>query len=84
MDRNILVALYTGTRSAAICGAAVKPTAGRGFVDLERDLFNAAALAHPDADIRPLDASVLELPLWRVSGPLGRATRCAWTRAWVA
>lgn len=41
------------------------------------EAYNAAALAHPDADIRPLDASVLELPLWRISGPLGRATRRA-------
>lgn len=39
------------------------------------ETYNAAALAHPDADIRPLDASVLELPLWHISGPLGRATR---------
>lgn len=41
------------------------------------EAYNAAALAHPDADIRPLDASALELPLWRISGPLGRATRRA-------
>lgn len=37
--RFILVALYTGTRSAAICNAAMKPTAGRGHVDLERGVF---------------------------------------------
>lgn len=37
--RFILVGLYTGTRSAAICGAAVGPAEGRGFVDLERGVF---------------------------------------------
>lgn len=41
------------------------------------EAYNTAALAHPDADIRPLDASALELPLWRITGPLGRATRRA-------
>lgn len=37
--RFILVGLYTGTRSGAICGAAVRPTPGRGFVDLDRGVF---------------------------------------------
>ncbi|RWM98990.1 MAG: site-specific integrase [Mesorhizobium sp.] len=37
--RFILTGLYTGTRSAAICGAATRPTVGRGFVDLERGVF---------------------------------------------
>jgi integrase len=32
--RFILVGLYTGTRSSAICGAALMPTVGRGYVDL--------------------------------------------------
>lgn len=37
--RFILVALYTGSRSGVICGAAMQPTTGRGFVDLERGVF---------------------------------------------
>lgn len=37
--RFILVGLYTGTRSAAICGAATRPTEGKGFVDYERGVF---------------------------------------------
>lgn len=37
--RFILVGLYTGTRSGAICGAAVRPTPGQGFVDLDRGVF---------------------------------------------
>jgi integrase len=37
--RFILVALYTGTRAGAICGAAIRPTVGSGFVDLEQGTF---------------------------------------------
>lgn len=37
--RFILVALYTGTRAGAICGAALRPTAGRGWIDAERGVF---------------------------------------------
>ncbi|MBZ9852845.1 site-specific integrase [Mesorhizobium sp. CA13] len=37
--RFILVALYTGTRSGAICGAAVRPMEGAGHIDLDRGIF---------------------------------------------
>lgn len=37
--RFILVGLYTGTRSSAICGAAVRPTPGHGFIDYDRGVF---------------------------------------------
>lgn len=37
--RFVLVALYTGTRAGAICGAAIRPTIGAGFVDLEHGTF---------------------------------------------
>lgn len=37
--RFILVALYTGTRASAVCGAALQPTAGRGWIDLDRGVF---------------------------------------------
>ena len=37
--RFILVGLYTGTRAGAICGAAIRPTEGRGYVDLEQGVF---------------------------------------------
>jgi integrase len=42
--RFILVGLYTGTRSSAICGAAFMPTIGRGHVDLERGVFYRRAI----------------------------------------
>jgi hypothetical protein len=35
----ILVGLYTGTRSGAICGAALQPTVGRGWIDVDRGVF---------------------------------------------
>jgi integrase len=34
-----LVAAYTGTRASAICGAALQPTPGSGWIDLERGVF---------------------------------------------
>ena len=43
LARFILVGLYTGTRHAAICGAAFMPTVGRGYVDLERGVFHRRA-----------------------------------------
>lgn len=37
--RFILVGLYTGTRSAAICGASLTRAIGRGHVDLDAGIF---------------------------------------------
>jgi hypothetical protein len=37
--RFILAGLYTGTRAGAICGAAMRPTVGRGHLDLENGVF---------------------------------------------
>lgn len=42
--RFILVALYTGTRSAAICAAGFEPEEGRSWVDLERGVFYRRAM----------------------------------------
>lgn len=42
--RFILVALYTGTRSAAICGAALAPEPGRGWVNLDSGVFYRRAI----------------------------------------
>ena len=41
--RFILTGLYTGTRHAAICGAAFQPAIGRGHVDLDRGVFHRRA-----------------------------------------
>lgn len=37
--RFILVALYTGTRAGAVCGASLGPVQGSGWIDLERGVF---------------------------------------------
>jgi integrase len=37
--RFILVGLYTGSRAADICGAAILPSLNRGYVDLDRGIF---------------------------------------------
>lgn len=37
--RFILAGLYTGTRSGAICSAALEPVEGRGFIDTENGVF---------------------------------------------
>jgi len=37
--RFILVALYTGTRAGAICGAAFSATEDKGWIDLENGIF---------------------------------------------
>jgi len=42
--RFILVGLYTGTRAGAICGAALMPTIGRGYVDLDAGVFYRRAV----------------------------------------
>lgn len=37
--RFILVGVYTGSRKGDICGAALMPTVGRGYIDIERGIF---------------------------------------------
>ena len=39
LARFILVALYTGTRASLVCGAAIRETLGKGYVDLSTGLF---------------------------------------------
>ncbi len=41
--RFILVGLYTGTRHAAICGAALQPAINRGYVDVDRGVLHRRA-----------------------------------------
>jgi integrase len=58
--RFILVGLYTGTRAGAICSAALMPTIGRGFVNLETGQFkrlpygkNETNKRQPTVDLPP-------------------------------
>jgi site-specific recombinase XerC len=44
--------MYTGTRAAAICGAALMPTIGRGHVDLEQGVFYRRAIGRRQTNKR--------------------------------
>ncbi len=50
--RFILVALYTGTRAGAICGAALEPTVGRGWIDLDQGVFYRRAVGRRETKKR--------------------------------
>jgi integrase len=50
--RFILVALATGTRAGAICGASFTQTPGRGYVDLEHGTFYRKAMGARETDKR--------------------------------
>jgi len=50
--RFILVALYTGTRAGAICGAALEPTYGRGWIDLDQGVFYRRATGRQETKKR--------------------------------
>lgn len=39
LARFMLVALYTGTRAGAVCGAALERVAGAGYIDLDQGIF---------------------------------------------
>jgi integrase len=69
--RFILVGLYTGTRSSAICGAALIPTIGRGHVDLERGVFYRRAIGRRQTKKRQ---PPVKLP-WRLLAHLRRWER---------
>jgi len=50
--RFILLALYTGTRAGAICGAALSPTTGKGWIDVENGIFYRRALGRRETKKR--------------------------------
>lgn len=50
--RFILVGLYTGTRAGAVCGAALVPTIGRGYVNLETGQFRRLAYGAKESNKR--------------------------------
>ncbi|MCC8967906.1 tyrosine-type recombinase/integrase [Bradyrhizobium sp. Pear76] len=50
--RFILVALYTGTRAGAVCGAALIPTIGRGYVNLDNGEFRRLAYGKKQSNKR--------------------------------
>ncbi len=71
--RFILVALYTGTRASAVCGAALQATVGHGWVDLNRGVFYRRAAGHRETNKRqppvPLpDQLLAHLRRWKRRG----------------
>lgn len=71
--RFILVGLYTGTRSGAICGAALTPAIGRGWVDLDAGLFYRKAMGDRQTKkrqptIRIPDRLLAHMRRWRAKG----------------
>jgi integrase len=50
--RFILMGLYTGTRSGAICNAALTPAIGRGYVDLDKGIFYRHGLGDAETNKR--------------------------------
>lgn len=77
--RFILIGLYTGTRHAAICGAALQPAIGRGHVDLERGVFyrrpqGVKETKKRQPPVRLSDRLLAHLRRWQ---RLGIATRAA-------
>lgn len=57
--RFIIVGLYAGRRAGAIVTAALRPTPGKGFVDLDRGVF------HPPARLRQTKKRQPAIPLPR-------------------
>lgn len=73
--RFILIALYSGSRRAAVCAAALAPTDGRGWIDLDRGVFYRRAAGRRESKKRapaiPLPARLLaHLRRWKRAGQI--------------
>jgi hypothetical protein len=76
LARFILVGLYTGTRSQAICEAALMPTVGRGWVDLDAGVFHRRAIGRRATNKRQPSRPLRS----RRSLRRGSAIRWKWSR----
>jgi integrase len=80
----ILVALYTGTRASAICGAALQATVGRPWIDLDPGVFYRRAPGRLETKKRqppvPLPPGLLaHLRRWKGQGQ-GQRFAVEWNR----
>jgi integrase len=71
--RFILAALYTGSRSAAVTGAALHKTDGRGYVDLAEGVFYRRAVGRAETNkrqptVRLPDRLVAHMRRWHAKG----------------
>jgi integrase len=69
----VLVGLYTGTRAGAVCGAALQPTVGHGWIDVDHGVFYRRAPRQRETNKRqppvPLPPQLLaHLRRWKKSG----------------
>lgn len=70
LARYLLVALYTGTRSGAVCGAAIRPTPGSAYVDLDNGVYYRRPAGKKETKkrqppIRLPDRLMVHLRRWR-------------------
>lgn len=80
--RFILLALYTGTRASAVCGAALDPAVGRGWIDLNNGVFYRRPVGRAETKKRqppvPLPARLIaHLRRWK---RLGQRFAVEWNR----
>jgi integrase len=73
LARFILVALYTGSRSEAICSAALMPSVGRSWVDLDAGVFHRLAIGRRASKkrqppVRLADEILAHMRRWRDRG----------------
>jgi integrase len=71
--RFIVVSLYTGTRSSAVCAAALEPMVGRGSFDLDNGVFyrrppRSKQTKKRQPSIRPPDRLLAHLRRWKANG----------------
>lgn len=69
----VLVAVHTGTRASAICEAALQPTEGHGWIDLEKGVFYRRAPRAKETNkrrpaIRLPDSLLAHLRRWKRNG----------------
>jgi len=94
--RFVLVALYTGTRASAVCGASLSPATHTGWIDLERGVFYRKATAERETKkrrppVRLPDRLLAHLRRWHANGqryavefngnPIGTGLEKAFRRA---
>lgn len=76
--RFILVAVYTGTRSAAICSAALRPEPGRSWIDTDRGVFYRRSIGRRETKkrqtpVRLPDRLLAHIRRWERTGTAGEA-----------
>jgi hypothetical protein len=64
----ILVALYSGTRASAVCGAALERRVGSGWIDLERGVFYRRPAGQRETKKRQTPVCPCPIVYWHICG----------------